>query len=142
MSRTYYKSESNVYDELTEHFYEGVTMKQLIEVAEAIAKKLEIKSCSRTSKRAKRELIRWYERNWSQIKDLVLSIVPIDENGNEISSFERKKPFLWKFSNKLIIPSNDYEVLDQMYCSEESNFDMSDDYGNDGDGIFHSIRWL
>lgn len=105
MSREEFKRKSYAYTKLTKLFFESVTKQQLYKVAKGIIneiskKGLTITPCSREESRLKEKLLKWYDDNWDQIEGYLSRIVAIDENGNELSSFDPKKKFLFKFKDE------------------------------------------
>lgn len=132
MSRDEFKSKSYAYTKLTtEYFFESVTIKQLYKVAKGIIneiskKGLTITPCSREESRLKSKLLKWYDDNWDQIEGYLSRIVAIDENGNELSSFDSKKKFLFKFKDE----EHENEPGDQSdFCFDNLanyNFSISD----------------
>ena len=92
-------------------------MEHLIKISDRIVeRKPDLIKLSRSEKRKKGLLIQWFDKNQESIEDLVTQIVPVDEFGNVLDSFDPKK-FLWKFRDEI-----------EYYFPDEFFFDFSDFY--------------
>lgn len=137
--RFYYTQKYPVYKILNEEiFYDGVTEKQLKAVAKELVEKLRevgqvpLTELTHYAKRYKEPLIKWYQKNWKLIKHLVFSIVPIDEKGNTLKEFDKKK-FLWKFKESISIHFSLEKLDDIEYHDDYSDFNNDEDEFNGDD---------
>ena len=129
MSRKHYKEHYDVYEKLTDHFGESVTVIQLVDISNKIVEKMkpDLIPMTRDEKRSKELLIEWFSHHWDRIEQLIYQIVPVDEHGNQTANFGKKEKFLWKFMQDISFPQF-YDEDDQ-----ENTFLQSDQFGQTSD---------